>query len=337
MTIFLIILLFVMLIFPHELGHFLAAKLCGVQVNEFAFGMGPVIFKKQGKETLYSIRALPIGGFCAMEGEDTEESTKNPRAFNNKIWWKKIIILVAGALMNVLLAFLVMIFASTYAGSPQTTIGKVVPAGMAEKAGVSAGDKIIELSGEKIDSWSEFSEKLQKSLQKEKSIRLTVDRDGKELSFEITPEATKDGKLRIGVEAQRSHNIFLGIKNGTISTLKMMKLLFDSIISLFSSTDGLNQITGPVGMVKVVSDAAGMGIFFYLYLVALISLNLAIFNLLPLPALDGGRIIFVVIRLFTGRAISNKTEARVHAIGMALLLALTVFVTWNDIMRLIRR
>ena len=337
MTIFLVILLFIILIFPHELGHFIAAKLCGVQVNEFAFGMGPVILKKQGKETLYSIRALPVGGFCAMEGEDTEEATENPRAFNNKSWWKKIIILVAGAAMNIIIAFLVMIFAAVYTGTPTTTINSVTDGGAASMAGIQAGDKIVRVSDSSVDSWEEFTSFMQKETKADKPISITVERSGKEKTFSISPQRQKDGKYVIGVVSKQRHNLFTGIKNGTASTVKMTKALFESFKMLFTSKEAIKQVSGPVGMIKIVSDAAGLGVFYYLYLVALISLNLAIFNLLPLPALDGGRIIFVIIRMFTGRAISDKVEARVHMIGMALLLTLTVFVTWNDIMRLIRR
>ena len=337
MTIFLVILLFVILIFPHELGHFVAAKLCGVQVNEFAFGMGPVILKKQGKETLYSIRAFPVGGFCAMEGEDTEEATENPRAFNNKSWWKKIIILVAGAAMNIIIAFLVMIFAAVYIGTPTTTINSVTDGGAASMAGIQAGDKIVRVSDSRVDSWEEFVGCIQKEIKADKTISITVERNGKEKTFSLSPQRQKNGKYVIGVISKQRHNLFIGMKNGMASTVKMTKALFESFKMLFTSKEAINQVSGPVGMIKIVSDAAGLGVFYYLYLVALISHNLAIFNLLPLPALDGGRIIFVIIRMFTGRAISDKVEARVHMIGMALLLTLTVFVTWNDIMRLIRR
>ena len=337
MTIFLVILLFIILIFPHELGHFVAAKLCGVQVNEFAFGMGPVILKKQGKETLYSIRAFPVGGFCAMEGEDTEEATENPRAFNNKSWWKKIIILVAGAAMNIIIAFLVMIFAAVYMGTPTTTINSVTDGGAASMAGIQAGDKIVRVSDSRVDSWEEFVGCIQKEIKADKTISITVERNGKEKTFSLSPQRQKNGKYVIGVVSKQRHNLFIGMKNGMASTVKMTKALFESFKMLFTSKEAINQVSGPVGMIKIVSDAAGLGVFYYLYLVALISLNLAIFNLLPLPALDGGRIIFVIIRMFTGRAISDKVEARVHMIGMALLLTLTVFVTWNDTMRLIRR
>ena len=299
--------------------------------------MGPVILKKQGKETLYSIRAFPVGGFCAMEGEDTEEATENPRAFNNKSWWKKIIILVAGAAMNIIIAFLVMIFAAVYMGTPTTTINSVTDGGAASMAGIQAGDKIVRVSDSRVDSWEEFVGCIQKEIKADKTISITVERNGKEKTFSLSPQRQKNGKYVIGVVSKQRHNLFIGMKNGMASTVKMTKALFESFKMLFTSKEAINQVSGPVGMIKIVSDAAGLGVFYYLYLVALISLNLAIFNLLPLPALDGGRIIFVIIRMFTGRAISDKVEARVHMIGMALLLTLTVFVTWNDIMRLIRR
>ena len=246
MTIFLVILLFVILIFPHELGHFVAAKLCGVQVNEFAFGMGPVILKKQGKETLYSIRAFPVGGFCAMEGEDTEEATENPRAFNNKSWWKKIIILVAGAAMNIIIAFLVMIFAAVYMGTPTTTINSVTDGGAASMAGIQAGDKIVRVSDSRVDSWEEFVGCMQKEIKADKTISITVERNGNEKTFSLSPQRQKNGKYVIGVISKQRHNLFIGMKNGMASTVKMTKALFESFKMLFTSKEAINQVSGPV-------------------------------------------------------------------------------------------
>lgn len=332
-TVILMIILFVFLIFPHELGHFMAAKACGVQVNEFAFGMGPAIFKKQGPETLYSIRAIPIGGYCAMEGEDKEESPDNPRAFNNKAWWQKIIILLAGAAMNILVAIIALSILFGVRGMPTTTVDKVTDDGPAKVAEIQAGDKITAVDGKHIESY----EQLIKAFQTDKTIELTVERDGKTLDKEVTPVKDKENdRYLIGIQLDVSHNVFKAAGEGAKATWKLSGALLKALRDLFTSPQGLKQVSGPVGMVSIVNNSVSYGLIYFIYLVAVISLNLAVFNLLPFPALDGGRIIFVIIRLITGKAITDATEAKVHAVGMMMLIALMIFATWNDIVRLIK-
>ena len=182
-TILLMVVLFVLLIFPHELGHFIVARLCDVQVNEFSFGMGPVIFKKQGKETQYSIRAIPVGGFCAMEGEDTEEAGDNPRAFNNKRGWQKILILLAGAAMNIFIAFVVMIFVSGIGGIITNTLAGVTPGGPAELAGIRAGDVVIAVEEYETDTWSDVINALDIVMEKDEPVDITVKRGREKLTF----------------------------------------------------------------------------------------------------------------------------------------------------------
>lgn len=328
------VLLFVLMIFPHELGHFTAAKACNVQVNEFAFGMGPALLKKQGKETLYSVRAIPLGGFCAMEGEDTEESSDNPRAFNNKKWWQKIIILLSGAAMNVVIAVLALTVISAVSGMTTTTIAEVTDEGPAFEAGIEAGDEVVSVDGKNVESWTDVGNFIAEGVSDDGQIDMTVERGGSERTFTLTPEEGEDGRLIVGITCEVSHNIFSAVINGAKGTWNMTVLMVDTLKQLFSSGDIMSQISGPVGIVSAVGETATYGWIYYVYLVALISINLAIINLLPLPALDGGRIIFVIIRMITGKAITDKMEATVHMIGMVLLLTLFVFVTGNDIMRL---
>ncbi|MDD7719464.1 MAG: site-2 protease family protein [Eubacteriaceae bacterium] len=230
------IVLFVLLIFPHELGHFLVAKMVGVKVNEFSFGMGPAIFKKQKGETLYAIRLLPVGGYCAMEGED--EESDDERAFVNKPAWARIAVLIAGAAMNIIIAVLV------------ATI------------------------------------------------------------------------------------TYKSLVSGCKATVYLGELMFKSLAMLISGEAGVSDLAGPVGIISMAGDTATYGLTYFGNLVVLMSLNLAIINLLPLPALDGGRILFVVIRKIAGEHMSDEMEGKVHGIGFMLLLALIVFVTWNDITRL---
>lgn len=333
MTVIYVILLFVLMIFPHELGHFIAAKACRVQVNEFAFGMGPALLKKQGRETLYSVRAVPVGGYCAMEGEDTEEPSDNPRAFNNKKWWQKIIILISGAAMNVLIAVLALTIISAVYGMTTTVIDEVSGGSPAMKAGIEAGDEVLAVGGDRVESWSDVGTYIAEKTESDGSVEITLAGDSGERTVTVLPEET-DGRLTVGITCKVSHNVFRALVNGASGAWDMTVMMVDAFKQLFSSGDFVNQVSGPVGIVSAVSETTTYGGVYYVYLVALISLNLAFINLLPFPALDGGRIIFVIIRLITGKAITDKMEGTVHMIGMMCLLGLFVFVTWNDITRL---
>ena len=254
-TVIAVIVFFVILIVPHEFGHFITAKALGVKVNEFAFGMGPAIFQKQGKETLYSVRIFPIGGYCALEGEN--EDTGDPRAFNSKPGWVKIIILSAGVIMNVITAFVIMF-------------------GM-----------------------------------------FTVVRF---MHMDSLPEGI--GPLQIIVQSAA---------DGAVSVGRMGMLIIDSLKMLFTGGATLDDISGPVGIVNAVNESASQGVLYYLVLTAIMCVNLAVINILPLPALDGGRILFVIIRKLTGKMISDELESRIHMIGMAMLLALIVMITFKDV------
>lgn len=335
LTVLLMILLFVFLIFPHELGHFIAAKAFGVQVNEFAFGMGPKLISKQGKETLYSIRAIPIGGYCAMEGEDTEEAGDNPRAFNNKKWWQKIIILLAGAAMNVFIAFLALTIIAGIGGVITNTLSKVPEGGPAYEAGLLPGDTIVKVDEVTTDTWADVVNTLDERMADGSTVAITVERDGAEQTFEVIPRQNENGDYKIGIEASIERAPGPAIKNGFIATKNLIGALFGALGDIFSSGNVMEQVSGPIGMVEVVSETSSQGGLYFVYLVAVISLNLALFNLLPLPALDGGRIIFVIIRLITGRAISDTVEGRVHAVGMVFLIVFAIVVAGNDILKLI--
>lgn len=334
MTVIYVIFLFVLMIFPHELGHFIAARFCKVQVNEFAFGMGPAIYQRQGRETLYSVRLVPVGGYCAMEGEDTDEASDNPRAFNNKRWWQKIIILVAGAAMNVLIAILALTIISAAYGMSTTVIDQVTEDSPAMEAGIEPGDRILSIDGEEVEEWTDVAILIAAGAAEDGVIDITVDRDSGETTVTVTPEEEEDGRLVIGVTCRVTHNIFKAAANGAYGAWSMTVMMIDTIRDMFSSGELMEQVSGPVGIVSAVSETSTYGGVYYIYLVALISLNLALINLLPLPALDGGRIIFVIIRLITGKAITDKMEGTIHMIGMICLLGLFIFITCNDITRL---
>ena len=337
-TALLAILLFCVMIFPHELGHFIAARRMGVKVIEFSFGMGPAIWKKQGAETLYSIRLLPVGGFCAMEGEDEESS--EPRAFSNKKPWQKIVVLSAGSIMNIICAILIMALIIGTMGFT-TTVVREVTAGMpAEAAGMMPGDKIIEIDGAKIEQWTDVSKAIQAS--GGESMEVTFERGKEVKSVTMTPELTEGVDAQgnpaqgyvLGVTCKISHNPFMALVDGAQSTWNMVKMMFSALGQLFTGQAGVDELSGPVGMINMVSQTEEYGFWYYGFLTALICVNLAIINMLPLPALDGGRIIFVIYTMITGKTVSEKVEGTVHMVGMALLLALMVFVTMNDITRI---
>lgn len=330
LTVILGILLFLFLIFPHELGHFLMARAVGVKVNEFAFGMGLAIWKKQGKETLYSVRLLPVGGYCAMEGEDKDSDDE--RAFNKKSPGAKILVLAAGAAMNVLIAVVVMSGIMFATGEATNVINKVVKDSPAAAAGIEHGDRIVDAGGKKIGNWYDFHESMRGQ---KKPFKLTVERKGERKTFSVTPKEEK-GRYVIGVSAVVEKNLFKSVARGAKSTWILTGRMYAGLKDLVTGKVAVKEVTGPVGMIGLVHQTTSQGLTPFFYLLAFISLNLAIFNLLPFPALDGGRIIFVIIRMVTGKAITDRQENMVHGAGMILLLTLMVFATWNDLVRLFR-
>lgn len=330
LTVILGILLFLFLIFPHELGHFLMARAVGVKVNEFAFGMGPAIWKKQGKETLYSVRLLPVGGYCAMEGEDKDSDDE--RAFNKKSPGAKILVLAAGAAMNVLIAVVVMSGIMFATGEATNVINKVVKDSPAAAAGIEHGDRIVDAGGKKIGNWYDFHESMRGQ---KKPFKLTVERKGERKTFSVTPKEEK-GRYVIGVSAVVEKNLFKSVARGVKSTWILTGRMYAGLKDLVTGKVAVKEVTGPVGMIGLVYQTTSRGLTPFFYLLVFISLNLAIFNLLPFPALDGGRIIFVIIRMVTGKAITDRQENMVHGAGMILLLTLMVFATWNDLVRLFR-
>ena len=265
-----------------------------------------------------------------MEGENEESDHEG--AFNNKPWWAKILVLIAGAAMNVLIAVVVMSIIILISGTATTTVDKVENGSPAQIAGLKQGDKIEYISGKKIEDWNDVSKSIGS---KGKKIEIKVNRNGKYEIFKINPRKEKD-RYVIGITPVIEKSPSKAITGGFKSTWYITRQMYKSLGMLASGNVAMKDVSGPVGMIGLVHQSAARGLISFFYLVALISLNLAIFNLLPLPALDGGRIIFVIIRMITGKAITDKQEAMVHGAGMVLLLSLMVFVTWNDIIKLFK-
>ncbi len=332
MTVIYAIVIFLLLIFIHEFGHFIAAKLCNVKVNEFALGMGPAIFKKQGKETLYALRIIPIGGYCAMEGED--EDSEDERALNKKNGWQKFFVFVAGAAMNALLALVIMIIIAFVSGTATTTVGTVVEGMPAEAAGLEPGDVIVAIDNAPVETWDEITAAISET--KNKEITLTIDRNGSEQDVTAAVYYDKTEKRnKLGITTKVVHGPVKAITNGAKGTWSMGVTMIKVIGQLFTGDVSVKELSGPVGIVTVVNQTSKLGFIYVAYLTALISLNLAIMNLLPFPALDGGRVLFLIIRKITGKAVTDEMENKFHFAGLILLFALMIYVTFNDIGRII--
>lgn len=352
MSIFFAILLFSFLIFVHELGHFVAAKLSGVQVNEFSMFMGPAIFKKQVGETLYAVRCIPIGGYCAMEGEDG--GSENPRAFDKAAWWKRLIILLAGAFMNFVTG--VLIFAILYL--PGNQIVAPVISEFTDccifnhEDGLQLGDEILSLDGEKIYVNGDISLILE--LNPTVSHDLVVLRDGKKLVIEDLPMAhthlNENGEeyLHYGFGFGQVREVGFLEKVGfvwdvVLDNIRSVRL---SLQMLFGGQAGVQDLSGPVGIVQMMSDVAEesdstrTALLNMLYFGGMIAVNLAIMNLLPIPALDGGRVFGLLITTgiekITGKKPDPKYEGYIHGVFMILLLGFMALIMFKDIFVIFR-
>ncbi|HCU07423.1 MAG TPA: RIP metalloprotease RseP [Clostridiales bacterium] len=326
MTIFIAILMFCGLVFVHEFGHFAAAKAVGIKVNEFSIGMGPLLMQRKYGETEYSLRAFPIGGYCKMEGED--EESPDERAFNRQPAWAKILVIVAGSFMNILATILILAVILTYSGSYTTILDQVPEGYPAQEAGLLPGDEIIAVDGQRYEDWIEVVTAIAES--PGESISVTVLREGAEQTFVSALEENEEGRKVIGITSLRSHSVLLGIKEAFRTTAAMTVAMGEFLNNLVTGQASAEDVVGPIGIVTIIGQQAKYGLINVIYLMAMISLNLGIVNLLPLPALDGGRLTFVLIRALTGGRISDDAEARVHMIGMVLLMGLMLFLVFKD-------
>ncbi len=336
MTIFIALLLFGVIILIHELGHFLLAKKNGVVVHEFSIGMGPKLYGKEKNGTLYSIRALPIGGYVSMEGED-EESNK-PGSFSEKSILQRASVIFAGPLFNFILAILFLIPVFIYIGSPTTTLDQIIENSPAMEANLHSGDIIKRVDGRTINSWNEFTDKIASSNGKE--LTLVVERDNKEIQTNLKPELGEDGSYKVGVSCKREKNFVNAIKDSFTATWQMIVQMVVFLKQMITGTvpGGFsNSVAGPIVLITLVSDAAKMGIINLLYLGSVISLNLGIINLVPFPALDGGRLLLLFVEWIRGgKKINPDKEAMLNMIGFCALMAFMVFITYNDVTRLIK-
>lgn len=352
MYILLAIIAFSVLIADHELGHFLVAKACGVKVNEFSLGMGPQLLKRQGKETLYSLRLLPIGGYCAMEGEG--EDSDDPRAFTSKAPWQRILILCAGAAMNFLLGFLLLLCIAPQANFSEPIIAQFMEGCPYEGAdGMQVGDRIYSVDGHRTYFTSNVAEYLARS--GEDTHRIVVIRDGARVTLEdfvLTPRTytLEDGSSVqcYGIYfAAREDGLAANLRYSWYESLDLVRLIWHSLGDLVTGAVGVRDLSGVVGIVDMVNqvsgeaETGGEAAFNFVYIFALIAVNLAVMNMLPIPALDGGQVFFLLItwgiETVSRRRVNPKYEGYIHTAGFILLMGLMVMVMFNDVIRILMR
>lgn len=347
------IIMFGLLIAVHEFGHFFTAKLFGVRVNEFSIGMGPAVLKKQKGETLYSIRAFPVGGFCAMEGEDGD--SQDPRSFGNAAVWKQIIVLVAGAAMNFLVGLLlVLVLFSQNTSFYQPMISGFSEGLGAESSGLQPGDVVVSVDGHRVYYYSNLSLLLSRAGD---YVDWVVERDGQRVKLQNTYLPLQEDTLEDGRTVYHRGILIRGlehpatplnvVKYSWYGALDFVRLVWMGLGDIISGAAGLRDMSGPVGIVSMISEVgtqsptAQAAAYNVTYFAAMIAVNLAVMNLLPLPALDGGRVFFLLLNgilyaLFK-KKIDPKYEGYVHLTGLALLMGLSLVVTFSDVGKLLGR
>lgn len=335
------IFLFGVIIAIHEFGHFGFAKLFKVKVNEFALGMGPKILKKQKGETLYSLRLFPIGGFCSMEGEDEESTAEG--AFNNKPAWQRFIIIAAGAVLNLLLGIVVVgicLSCSELVGT--RTVHSFVDGAVSAQTGLQAGDEIIKINNSRVYSSRGISYNMVRDT--DNKLDITVIRNGKktELKDVEFEQFEYEGKLYIQQDfiiVGEEPTVWNVLKNAFTESASIVQMVRLSLVDLVTGKYGLRDVSGPIGTISAIAESTNAPeqlsdkLLTALNFLSMITINVGVFNLLPLPALDGGRLFFLLIEMIRRKPIPPKKEGLVHAVGLVLLLAFMVVVSISDVIK----
>ena len=333
------------IVFVHEFGHFIFAKMNGVYVYEFALGMGPKIWGFKGRETEYNLRAIPIGGFCQLAGEDldSDDQAKVPKEMRlqSKKAWQRFLIMVFGPMNNFILAVVLLFFiALIWGGSTMNpTITSVVKGSRAEEVGIEKGDKILKINNNKVSTSDDISLFLAIANPKKGSTIVVEKNNGSKKTYKIIPKKVKEKDKTsyvygIGLKQKKTH----GFVNSIVYTYRKTKSIFKQMwITLKVLVTGgikLSQLSGPVGIYSIVGEQRAGGLANILYLTAFLSINVGFINLLPIPAFDGGHILFIVIELIKGSPVKPEIENKIHAIFLVLLLILMLIITFNDIIKL---
>ena len=340
LTVLFAILFFGFIIALHEFGHFFTAKLFKVKVNEYSIGMGPALFKRKKGETQYSLRLLPIGGYVALEGED--EDSDDPRAFGNQKAWKRFIVIAAGATLNIILGLVLIGLMLGITGSvPTATVSDVADDLAAAENGIHIGDEIKKIDGIRVFSARDLYYCLYRS--DDDTYDIVLKRDGQTLELtDVTVHySAEEGYCSFIVGSEKA-GFFNSITGTFRETLSMSKMIFLSLVDMIQGQYGLKDMSGPIGTINIVADTARDAVQTadygsIIFILAFITVNIGIVNLLPLPALDGGRLFFILIEMIVRKPVPKKFEAVVHAVGLVLLLALMALISFNDIVNIIRK
>lgn len=344
-NLFMFVIVLGVIVFIHELGHFTWSKICGVYVYEFALGMGPKLFGFKKGETEYSLRLIPIGGFCSLAGEDLEydESVKIPKEkqLNNKTKWQRFLILFFGPGNNFILSLVLLLFIGLVWGG--NTMNPVVTAVNedypAEEAGITIGDNIKSINGYKVKTSDDVSLFLTIAGH-DKATKIVVEKEnGTKKTYEITPKKVKEKDktnyyFGISLQQEKTYGFVNAIKYMWNKFWSLMKQMVYTVRFLVTGKVSLNQLSGPVGIYSVVGEQSRAGLASILFLIAYLSINVGFLNLVPLPAFDGGHIFFIVLEAIRGKKLSPEIENKIHSIGLALLMFLMLIVTINDIIKL---
>jgi len=328
------------LIMAHEAGHFMAARACGIEVQEFAMGMGPLLLKKKSRRgTQFSLRLLPIGGFCQFYGED--EDVADPRAFNNQAVWKRVLTVISGPLMNFIVALLVVVIYMSAIGlwSVVPRVYAVEP--NAASAGLTVGDTLLAVNGTDIEGDPTKAQSMIAASAGE-AVTLRVARGGEETDVTITPFYDEEyARYRAGFTFDQERMripLLQSIPFSVSYNAESVSLIVKTLKNLFFKGEGVSDVTGPVGTVYVIQEVTREGgLDIYLELLALISVNLGVMNLLPIPGLDGSRLLFLLVEAIRRKPINREIEGRIHAAGFILLMGLTVALTYKDIVQIFAR
>ncbi len=340
LTAFIAIFVFSFLIFIHEFGHYIFARIFKVTITEFSIGMGPKLLWYDSKKTgiRYALSAVPIGGYVAMVGEDDESD--DPNAFNKKPAWQRLIITVAGAAVNILAGFIAMVIFASVANLGSTTIYDFPETEYeisSEDSGLQSGDRIIKVDGKRVNNADALSYEIMRN--GNKPVDLTVVRDGEEITLDdvVFPTDTASGQVfgimdfRVYAQKKTVGNV-LGYS--VSKSVLIVRMCWESIFDLITGRYTFEAVSGPVGISEAIGDAAAVGFTAVLNIVSLISINLGVMNLLPLPALDGGRTVMILFEMITKKKLPQNVEATINAVGLAILLGLSAIVMIKDVIGL---
>ena len=345
--IILILLIFILglIILVHEFGHFITAKKAGVHIYEFSIGMGPLIHTHKGKDGInYNIRALPIGGFVSMAGEvyedDDTKKIKKEDFMCNKKWWQRVIILAAGVFNNFLLAIIILFVMALIwgANSLEPRVGTVLEGSAAEKYGLKEGDLILAINDHKVSTWDQTQIVLY--LKNDSNVyTFEVLRDDEVKTLKIEPEVTENETgeeqkiFGFGIEQREIHGLWASIKYAFERFWSLISTMWITVINLFTGQISLSSLSGPVGIYHVVGESLQMGAQQLVYLTAFLSINVGLINILPIPAFDGGRILFLIIEKIKGSPINSKFENACHMVFFFVIILLMIYITVCDIIR----